>query len=86
MLYKGNLYTGNQLFSSLLTKLEPPSYVGLLCSPSLHAPLKQDQSHFTTLHLDINVCQVKCNGPSNRHLQYIITRVHNIRERGRVLN
>ena len=49
----GQPFNWKLTFLSLLTKAWVVFFtVGLLCSPCLHAPLKQDQSHFTTLHFN----------------------------------
>ena len=60
--------------TSLLIKAQATFLtVGLFCSPHLDAPLKPDQSHFTTVLFRRLRTSINCSGPHNRHLQYIIS-------------
>ena len=66
----GQPFNWKSIFLSLLTKAF--FTVGLFCTPCLHAPLKQDWSHLTTLHFNVYAHQSTAVGLS-RHFQYIIS-------------
>ena len=55
----GQPFNWKAAFASVLTKAQAAFFtVVLFCTPFLHAPLKQDRSHFTTLRFNLYAHQL----------------------------